>query len=422
MTSSKRPSDEELAGLRFRITDPAAMQNYSRDRPDPNLTPTIVGQYDLRPEGGLKRMKETPFFWCCHCQKDNHWLGYGITNETGRSYPIGKDCAAKHYGVEFARIRRNFVELSTRQGVLERLRTIRDSAGHVDGAVNAILRSAGLAAVDAKRNEIERAHSNAAFLMSAAANSGSPLQEDIRVRDVEAERRRAERLGDRDPGTPILQSRRSTLGPLEGRALMRTQSDCRDLLLALRAALSVASKLKDGDTNAVPTKDLTKVVRAVEDAHAAAVEGIDEARRASRFFGDRNLDRLERWSASHRDFRISRTGDGIEIRSPDHDPVAIARLAPIVLPDMPSFEQIAAAHAGAVVVQAADNEGDAAPIAVPVAWSPDRVERMRALWLEGKPAAEIGRALGISRNAVIGKAKRMRLPTRPSGDRSTRPS
>lgn len=336
--TTNRPSDDKLATLQFRIPDPAAMPRYSRGKPDAKLTPTIIGQYDLRPEGGRKRMQETPFFWCCHCQKDNHWLGYGITNETGQSYSIGKDCAATHYGVEFTRIRRNFVELSNRQGVLERLGRIAAGATQVEAAVTAILRSPGLAAIDAKRNEITKAHPNAAFLLSAAANSGSALQEDNQIRDMAAERKRAERLGERDPKTPIFRSERSILGPLEGRSLMRTQADCRDLLIALRVAISAAVKMQRGDTNGVTTKDLTRVVRSAEEAHAEAVEGVAAARRAHRFFSDRNLDRLERWSASQRDFGIVRTTQGFEIRSPDRDDHAIDRLEPFTLPELPVLD------------------------------------------------------------------------------------
>ena len=47
-------------------------------------------------------------------------------------------------------------------------------------------------------------------------------------------------------------------------------------------------------------------------------------------------------------------------------------------------------------------------------WTPDLMERLSALWDEGLPTAEIGRRLGISKNAVIGKAHRLALKARPS--------
>ena len=51
------------------------------------------------------------------------------------------------------------------------------------------------------------------------------------------------------------------------------------------------------------------------------------------------------------------------------------------------------------------------------AWPVDRVEMLRQLWSQGMSAADIGRAIGgVSRNAVIGKAKRLGLPMRAQGD------
>jgi len=47
-------------------------------------------------------------------------------------------------------------------------------------------------------------------------------------------------------------------------------------------------------------------------------------------------------------------------------------------------------------------------------WSAEAIERLRALWAEGHSTAEIGRRMGISKNAVVGKAHRLNLPARPS--------
>lgn len=47
-------------------------------------------------------------------------------------------------------------------------------------------------------------------------------------------------------------------------------------------------------------------------------------------------------------------------------------------------------------------------------WTPDRVALLQKLWDEGKSTAEIGRQLGVTKNAVVGKAHRMGLPSRPS--------
>jgi hypothetical protein len=49
-----------------------------------------------------------------------------------------------------------------------------------------------------------------------------------------------------------------------------------------------------------------------------------------------------------------------------------------------------------------------------VNWADDACASLTALWLEGLPAAEIGRRLRTSKDAVIGKAHRLGLPGRKS--------
>lgn len=49
------------------------------------------------------------------------------------------------------------------------------------------------------------------------------------------------------------------------------------------------------------------------------------------------------------------------------------------------------------------------------AWPAERIERFRQLWPQFElSAAEIGRQLGVSKNAVVGKAHRLGLEPRPS--------
>ncbi len=47
-------------------------------------------------------------------------------------------------------------------------------------------------------------------------------------------------------------------------------------------------------------------------------------------------------------------------------------------------------------------------------WNDETILRLRGLWDEGHSTAEIGRRLGVSKNAVVGKAHRLGLPSRPS--------
>lgn len=47
-------------------------------------------------------------------------------------------------------------------------------------------------------------------------------------------------------------------------------------------------------------------------------------------------------------------------------------------------------------------------------WSPERIADLTKLWNEGLATSEIGKRLGISKNAVVGKAHRLHLSARPS--------
>jgi GcrA cell cycle regulator len=47
-------------------------------------------------------------------------------------------------------------------------------------------------------------------------------------------------------------------------------------------------------------------------------------------------------------------------------------------------------------------------------WAEETIVRLRVLWDEGLSTAEIGRRLGVTKNAVVGKAHRLDLPARPS--------
>lgn len=49
-----------------------------------------------------------------------------------------------------------------------------------------------------------------------------------------------------------------------------------------------------------------------------------------------------------------------------------------------------------------------------MAWTDERIEELTRLWQAGHSASEIGKRLGVSKNAVVGKAHRLKLPSRPS--------
>ena len=47
-------------------------------------------------------------------------------------------------------------------------------------------------------------------------------------------------------------------------------------------------------------------------------------------------------------------------------------------------------------------------------WTDERLEELKKLWAQGLSISQIGEALGVSRNAIAGKAHRVGLPKRPS--------
>ena len=49
-----------------------------------------------------------------------------------------------------------------------------------------------------------------------------------------------------------------------------------------------------------------------------------------------------------------------------------------------------------------------------IEWTPERTETLTGLWKEGLSTAEIGRRLGVTKNAVVGKVHRLGLPKRQS--------
>ena len=52
-------------------------------------------------------------------------------------------------------------------------------------------------------------------------------------------------------------------------------------------------------------------------------------------------------------------------------------------------------------------------------WDDENISRLRDLWDQGLPTAQIGKLLGFTKNAVVGKAHRIGLERRPSPIRRT---
>ncbi|ABC22456.1 GcrA family cell cycle regulator [Rhodospirillum rubrum] len=47
-------------------------------------------------------------------------------------------------------------------------------------------------------------------------------------------------------------------------------------------------------------------------------------------------------------------------------------------------------------------------------WNDEKIDRLKKLWADGLTTGEIGKEIGVSKNAVVGKAHRLGLKGRPS--------
>ena len=54
-----------------------------------------------------------------------------------------------------------------------------------------------------------------------------------------------------------------------------------------------------------------------------------------------------------------------------------------------------------------------------MSWNEENVSKLKDLWDQGLPTAQIGKLLGFTKNAVVGKAHRIGLERRPSPIRRT---
>lgn len=333
-TQSAHLTDEQLSAARLQIDEPLATPRLSLEKPSADLKPAIVGEYHLS--------KDHPRLWCCHCQGHRHHNGFVITNEGGSNYLIGSKCGPDHYGLSFSFAQQEHKANVQRKGVLERLAAICATADAVNASIHEILHSDGLRLIDQKREELRRASDSAFSALAVSMRTGSTLYEMVQVRDVDAERRRDEQLPPDKSGPPLYRDERMPIGRVATTAVLREKDDCRDHLLSLRAAIEAVARMRHADTNKQSLQALTKAVKIAEQAWDAAQVSIIEAENAPAFFSRENLDRLERWTAENRYYRLTRDGSGLLVKNRDTAERRIRPLPPIVLSRLPSMKAGAA--------------------------------------------------------------------------------
>lgn len=322
----RRLTDKQLADARLEIDDPELLPNLSKDRPDAQLEPQIIGEYHLG------RGHEP--IWCCHCQAHRHWNGFVVSNATQKNYLIGSTCGPKHYGLSFSLARNQHQTLSRRKAVLERFRNICITSDITLASIAVLQNSDGLRRIDLKRAEFIRASEQVANAISTSIQNGSPLYENVEVRDFDAERRRDANLRVGKSGDPIYSQQRRPLGMVAGPGLFR-RPDCRDNLLALKEAVKLIRNINRTDTDGYSLQSLAKAVKVAEDAWENTNKALDEAEGATRFFSPDNLNRLERWSDTFSRFSLRADGnslwviDGKSTLVAPLDDISLSRIPPM---------------------------------------------------------------------------------------------
>src|SRR5437588_1012851 len=104
------------------------------------------------------------------------------------------------------------------------------------------------------------------------------------------------------------------------------------------------------------------------------------------------------------------------------EPIPVAQTeAPVIQPEIETPESLPAKckapEAALIEIQSVPEQLSEEPAAEPPVelvetWTPERIEQLTRLWDEGVTTAEIGRRIGVTKNAVIGKVHRIGLVPR----------
>ena len=193
LPGSKIILDLELLKSEFRFSDPTnSVEALTRERPDPTLSPDIIGFYDDTPSGGRLANPDQSFIWCCHCQKYTHWKGYIVEDGTGHRFTIGNKCGLDHYGAAFENVITSFNEKRARKGVLRTFHRLAAKVENLDHDIGAILACPDLLSLERKTKEIAAASPRGIKALREAVARGS-LQGIIKTRNFAAEQERLER-------------------------------------------------------------------------------------------------------------------------------------------------------------------------------------------------------------------------------------
>jgi|688.fasta_scaffold18182_7 hypothetical protein len=317
-------SDSELLKAEFRFSDPInTVDDLSRDRPDPSLSPDIVGFYDDTPLGGRLANPDHSFIWCCHCQKDTHWKGYIVEDGTNHRFTIGNKCGLDHYGAAFENVITSFNEKRARKAVLRDFHRLETKIENLEREISILLACPMLSAHECKHQEISKASPKGLKALQEAVGRGS-LNGIIKTRNFAAEQEREERYEQalqrfqnlpseerrelRDQGlrpelddSPIIDSRSADFGHVIGTSLIGL-CDPRKKALELKHTLQEFQNIVAKGTDLFASKQIASVRRKLFDTAKVLRKSLIDASFGETFFQAENLNRISAWSACYRGF------------------------------------------------------------------------------------------------------------------------
>jgi hypothetical protein len=316
--------DSELLKSEFRFSDPInSVDCLTRDKPDPNLSPDIIGFYDETPSGGRIANPDKSYIWCCHCQKDTHWKGYIVEDGTSHRFTIGNKCGLDHYGAAFENVIASFNEKRARKGVLREFHRLATKIENLEKEIPVLLACPLLSAHERKYQEIDKASPNGMKALREAVGRGS-LTGIIKTRNFAAEQEREDRYERamlryqslpseerrelRDQGqrpelddSPIIDSKSVDFGYLIGTSIIGL-SDPRKRALELKHAFAEFQNILAKGTDLFASKQIAIARRKLFDAAKALRDSLIDASFGEIFFEAENLKRISDWSACYRGF------------------------------------------------------------------------------------------------------------------------
>lgn len=316
--------DSELLKSEFRFSDPInSVDDLTRNKPDPSLSPDIIGFYDDTPSGGRLANPDRPYIWCCHCQKDTHWRGYIVEDGTNHRFTIGNKCGLDHYGAAFENVITSFNEKRARKGVLRNFHRLATKIENLENEISVLLACPLLSAHERKYQEIAKASPNGTKALREAVGRGS-LNGIIKTRNFAAEQEREERYDRalqrfqnlpseerrelRDQGlrpelddAPIIDSKSVDFGYVTGTSIIGL-SDPRKKALELRHALAEFQNIVAKGTDLFASKQIANTRRKLFEATKSLRESLIDASFGETFFQAENLNRISAWSDCYRGF------------------------------------------------------------------------------------------------------------------------